>query len=538
MASACHFTMTILPTSTLGRLRPSLLLWLCALVLVTGLPLLFYLTYVIKNMGEQHQAFVLANLERRSEAMGGDITRLVGRSVSVLSALANSDEAVTGDVRGLYDYAQRIIHVNEAYRAMTLLDEGGRMVFFTLLPFGDTMPLPGELDAHRQMLQSGKPQTLGVFPSPIAPRLVTGVAVPVFQKGRVTHGLRMIILTESLNRLLLAQHLPSDWIAVLADAQGRTLARSKDHKQFVGKLAGPMLAAAIQKGGIQHFSTVTRDGVAVRSVVRPVEGTNWFLALGVPENSLYTPVTDALHQAYGLGLAALAVSLCMAYLFSLWVTREAQAVVSSALKVRQGGPPVAVAHRIAEFARLARSLGEMHTAGERSAQALQVARQDKLTALAGRARFEDEMRHLGDSLNRAGHGSMALFFIDIDNFKQVNDSQGHDVGDQVLTRVADAMRAATREGDLLARLGGDEFCICLVGGEGLDLRAQALAQVLLAEIGKIGHGIGCSIGIALCEYPFAGLEPLLRQADQAMYEAKRQGKNRYVIHAVGGESPT
>ncbi len=377
------------------KFRPGILSWLFALVLLTGLPLVGYLVYTVRSMGEQHQDFVLANMERRSESISGEVSQLVVRSVGALSTLANSDDVARGDLRSLYDYAQRIILTNEAFRAITLVDTQDRMAFLTLLPFGDDMPVPEQLDAHHQVLQTGKPQTLGVFPSPVAARVVTAVAVPVFKGGKVAYSLRMIILPEHLSRLLIAQRLPADWIAVLSDAQGRTLARSKDPREYVGKPAGPALTAAIQRGGIQHFSTTTRDGIRVRSVVRPVEGTNWFLTLGVPEASLYTPVSRALNQAYAAGLLALALSLVLAYFFSNWLAREAQWVVDSALGVRNGNLPAPMTHRIGEFARLRRWLEDMHLAREDSAQALRLARQDPLTGLAGRARFEQAVGRMG-----------------------------------------------------------------------------------------------------------------------------------------------
>ena len=136
------------------------------------------------------------------------------------------------------------------------------------------------------------------------------------------------------------------------------------------------------------------------------------------------------------------------------------------------------------------------------------------------------MAQLGERLTLAGRGKLALFFVDIDNFKQVNDTQGHDMGDQVLMQVAETMRSVTREGDLLARLGGDEFCLCITGDDGLAARSHLLAEALVSGIGQIGHGIGCSIGIALCEAPFPGLSPLLRAADEAMYQAKKGGRTR------------
>lgn len=153
-----------------------------------------------------------------------------------------------------------------------------------------------------------------------------------------------------------------------------------------------------------------------------------------------------------------------------------------------------------------------------------LANHDPLTGLPNRSYFQD---FLGHALARAQRdkSQVSLLFIDLDRFKHINDSQGHEVGDQVLRIVASRLADQLRADDFVARLGGDEFAVILIhppASRAASRVARKLNQVL-AESFKLGqrrYAIGASIGI--CVYPDDGLDAntLLRQADLAMYQAK------------------
>jgi diguanylate cyclase (GGDEF)-like protein len=124
-------------------------------------------------------------------------------------------------------------------------------------------------------------------------------------------------------------------------------------------------------------------------------------------------------------------------------------------------------------------------------------------------------------------------YIDLDNFKDVNDGLGHDAGDQLLTTVADRLLTATRGSDTVSRLGGDEFAILLRGVTAhtdVVIVADRVRRSLEEPVGIAGTDVrvGASVGIAFGE-PGSNADDLLRQADVAMYAAKRAGKGRYVI---------
>ncbi|MCV0403844.1 MAG: EAL domain-containing protein [Chloroflexi bacterium] len=160
-------------------------------------------------------------------------------------------------------------------------------------------------------------------------------------------------------------------------------------------------------------------------------------------------------------------------------------------------------------------------------QLLHEAFHDPLTGLANRALFIDRVQH---ALAKRGPRSVAVLFLDLDDFKTINDSLGHAAGDQVLTAVAERFRGALRPEDTVCRLGGDEFAILLETSDPalFTTVAERLTDALRSPfevVGKQVHLAG-SIGIALSGPETGSADELLRNADVAMYTAKSRGKGR------------
>jgi len=160
-----------------------------------------------------------------------------------------------------------------------------------------------------------------------------------------------------------------------------------------------------------------------------------------------------------------------------------------------------------------------------------LAHHDTLTGLPNRAMFSERAREAVTHARRH-EKTAALLFLDLDNFKQVNDTLGHDVGDALLKLIAARLRASVRGDDFVARIGGDEFCV-LLQDIGDPREAAAVAQKLIHELGKsyrIGEhqvSTGASIGIACVPQDGEDVATLVRLADLAMYRAKELGRNGY-----------
>jgi diguanylate cyclase (GGDEF)-like protein/PAS domain S-box-containing protein len=157
---------------------------------------------------------------------------------------------------------------------------------------------------------------------------------------------------------------------------------------------------------------------------------------------------------------------------------------------------------------------------------------DSLTTLANRALFHDRVEHALTKSRRTA-SPVAVLFLDLDNFKTVNDSLGHAAGDQVLVGVAGRVNASVRTGDTVARFGGDEFAILLEDvhevSEAIEV-AQRIEQALRAPFHIDGKDvfITSSTGVALSTVGASSADELLRNADVAMYTAKERGKGRHI----------
>jgi len=254
-------------------------------------------------------------------------------------------------------------------------------------------------------------------------------------------------------------------------------------------------------------------GVFVLNVRTPPE-----LRLGI----LYViPVLLATwHDGLGWGISfALATSLLR---FGVGID---QMPADTSLQLR-------VLNEVAYFAVVGVAIAGLSQLRRTQGQLEDLATHDPLTnVLNARAFSTDLAQEL--SRNRRYGRPLALIYLDLDDFKKVNDAHGHATGDAVLRLVADAMRSAVRQADVVGRLGGDEFGVLMPETDGPV--AQAAANRLGNGIRTVFRGtpsVTASIGVVAVTGTEAGSDELLRRADQAMYEAKRAGKDRVVQVAI------
>ncbi|CAN5727979.1 hypothetical protein BH18ACT15_BH18ACT15_03840 [soil metagenome] len=198
---------------------------------------------------------------------------------------------------------------------------------------------------------------------------------------------------------------------------------------------------------------------------------------------------------------------------------------NSSLVRMPGGPPLYLISQVEDISKRK----------ELEAELRHVAQHDPLTGLFNRQRFAEELsRQLAHVARYQSSG--ALFILDLDNFKQINDSHGHAAGDAVLREVADILRRSLRATDIPARLGGDEFAVLLPEA---DVKGAALvAGKLLAAVRdrfadrrETAISVTLSIGVAFVDAAAASSSDLATiMADHAMYDAKRQGGNRFSVY--------
>ena len=159
---------------------------------------------------------------------------------------------------------------------------------------------------------------------------------------------------------------------------------------------------------------------------------------------------------------------------------------------------------------------------------------DPVTGLANRAALMDRLSQALAALERQP-GRLAVLYVDLDHFKAINDSFGHDAGDQVLTEVGRRLSHLSRHADTVARLGGDEFvllCGALRDDDDVDLIGDRIVREIRAPYIEDGRDLSTtsSVGIIVTRDPLTEPEQLIRDADEAMYGVKETGRNRYLVY--------
>ena len=214
-------------------------------------------------------------------------------------------------------------------------------------------------------------------------------------------------------------------------------------------------------------------------------------------------------------------------------------------------------HALREEGRAARIIGVARDITDRRRmenEIRQLAFYDSLTSLPNRRLLDDRLQQAMSANRRSGHFG-ALMFLDLDNFKTLNDKNGHSAGDLLLVEVASRLKGCVREIDTVARFGGDEFVVLLgelaLGQEESMAQAGVIAEKIrlaLAEPYVLGlerdgagtitlvHHCTASIGVTLFIGGELSQDDILMRADVAMYEAKAQGRNQVQFHATKAEA--
>jgi diguanylate cyclase (GGDEF)-like protein len=509
---------------TSGSARIGFRVWLLLLTLFACVPMLLFSVISLIVLTDSQREVEKIRLQRAAAALAGTLERHLAARAAMLAAIASSDAARKGDLEAVYGHAARIVSGSPGLLAISLVDAAGAILFNTMRPYGAALPESREPFAARLVIETGRPRVSGAFEGTISHRQVTVLGVPLTVNGHRRYCLRAVLPVTELEAILAQQHLPEEWDCSVQDATRPVAACGSAAAVLdLPPAAKEAVAAASRAGGGDPRPRLVETAVA------HVGDWGWSVAVSVPEDAFVAPLRQMVTKFSVAG----ALCLLFAIAASLWLARRLSRDMT--LLAADSADP-AVGMPVLDSGIIIREMGEVRAcllaAHEREEQALH----DPLTGLAGRARFWELARALAHDAHNDPELGVAVLFIDLDGFKHVNDRHGHARGDWILERTAEALRESTRDTDVTGRLGGDEFAVCLTArGDHLRLAAESIAGRVVAKVSRLGYGIGCSIGVSLCTGGTADLERCLNLADQAMYEAKRLGKNRFVTREDASE---
>ncbi|QAZ68733.1 GGDEF domain-containing protein [Solidesulfovibrio carbinolicus] len=496
--------------------------WLMILSVFSALPMIAFSITSLSYIARGQYVVEAGQLRRAATILAHDLDGYFAAREAMLRTLAASDAAMRGDIDELYRHARRIAHQASDQFAVALVDRQGRILFHTMKPYGDLLGETSEKDQIARVLATGEPSVSPAYNGPVSRQRVVALDVPMSGEMFQRYCLRAVIAVADVEGLLVRKHFSPGWMVAYLDQDKLVAAARAD-------AAGRLLAMTDGGEGGRGVFFPRANGIGdeelVETAVAGVGTWGWRAAVSVPESTFARPLRALLLRFVAAAAVCLGIGLVASYYLAKRLGREMGTLLEPASARGGEQRPCQIDPGI-----IIREVGEVRACLLAARDREEQAKIDSLTELPGRALFWEMARELERQSRENTDVGLAVMFIDLDGFKHINDQHGHDRGDWVLRRTAEVLRETVRDKDVVGRLGGDEFAVCLAAPVGqVQNAAAAIAERVVAGIGAIGFGIGCSIGVSVCLACTPSLSRALALADQAMYEAKRLGKNRYVL---------
>ncbi len=515
------------------------------LVILAALPALLLMVYsavdrraAAADQARREIARIVRLAARQQRQVIEGARQMMAASAEILSMLQN-------DRRRCREYFRSLLNQNrQTYHSMGLFLANGNL-FCNAATWQDKTTYGGDRLYFRLAKETRK-FTVGEYQI----GRVTGLAginfgYPVTDPE---HNLTGVVFAgldlESLGRMAEATPLPPGGVLNVFDVEGIIVAHKPAAAGTIGvKLKRAEVVKEMLDGREGVFEAKGTDGVdrlfAHEVVIQNPDGAYPLrVMVSVPLNEVFADANRALiRDLVGLIVATLFLLIGAWYGAGLFVIRKIEALVSAAARMRAGdlNARTGVRYGEEELGQLARAFDDMAQAlQQREQDLLEQAITDPLTGLYNRRYLKELLPREFVRGKRSGE-SIALILADIDHFKRVNDTFGHEAGDKVLTTVGALIKGNVRGSDIACRYGGEEFALVLpeTGTEAAQRRAEdirlALGQLNLNYLGKPIGRITISLGIALFPEHGEDMNTLLRAADEALYDAKGAGRDRVVV---------
>ena len=477
-----------------------------------------------------------ASAVRRTTAVAAHVDSVLSGVEIGLLTLSESANLENGDLKRFHGQAKKVVEHLNVVQNIYVVDRNGQQIMNTLRPFGATLPQSANLDFVRQVITEKKVKTSDLFIGAVSGKPLVAIGVPVFKDGQVLYVLAATIQPRVLSAVLIRQYLPIDWVIAIQDSKARFIARSRHIDQFVGQPVPPDLARALSGKQTGTLQGVTKEGVVVVAAYTHLRRFGWSLAVGVHKEKLLNDLNWTIASA----LVAVFLISAVGFSVAMRIARRIKSEIVGLVPLAEALSRAEAVHPYrCQFAETNEVVQALQSASERLCEAEYKAFHDPLTGLPNRQMMHSILPRY-QSLCIRNKTSLSLLYIDLDGFKAVNDTLGHQAGDDILCAAARRMLGAVRKSDVCIRLGGDEFVIILPETE--KAAAQAIRQKFVDLLSipidtSAGNAqISASIGVASLPAGVGQLDDLLARGDIAMYEAKRSGKRQVTCSSILAET--
>lgn len=282
-AKAIHYKSS-LPTI---RIKIGMIVLVCAVTTLVGCGLL------ISHFYDRERAQIERDTLLTARAMVHEVDRdLYSGQIAAIS-LATSPTLDTDDLAAFYAQAKALLSSDFPGFNFVLSNQSGQQLINTVQPFGQPLPLHGNLEQVHRVFESGKPIVSDMFIGGVLGRPVVSIDVPVRRNGKVIYVLSVGILPDRLGKILTEQKLPPERVAAITDTRGVIVARTHDPKRFVGQKVVHSVLDGLRKMNEGQVEAVTLDGIPVYSLFSKSSTTGWAVVIGVPRSIV---LSELLHS--------------------------------------------------------------------------------------------------------------------------------------------------------------------------------------------------------------------------------------------------
>lgn len=398
--------------------------------------------------------------------------------------------------------------------------------------FPDTLQMNGSTlgsEAVNQALAARQPYVSSAYMSAAGNRVVF-VAVPVFDAAHRFVGIvggSIYLQQESALHTLISQHFYHEGTFAFVADRDRQLLYHPDSARIGEKLGYSKTVDAALLGRSGSMAVRNYKGIPMLAGYAQVSGAGWAVVAQQPQDASLAPLSTLMRDMVMGMVPAAIIGIILIGAGALMISRPLRELsrIAGQLAAPQTTEDL---RRVNAWYREAAAIRQAMLAGVQLLQAKmgrlnRQALTDPLTGLANRRAMDDELQGL-----RTAGRNYSVLSVDIDHFKRVNDTFGHDKGDLAIRQVAQTLMEHCRAADLACRAGGEEFLLILpdAGTDVANLIAERVREAVAnSEIPIVGR-ITVSIGVASCDDATMACETVLKRADECLYRAKETGRNR------------